>query len=154
MSSVYTVLQAALLAGWRDSTVATAAGVAAPTWASTSAPHVFGGLGGSIEGRNLGRLPFVEVEVVSTDWDGEMTDGGTLDAVIACAVHVNGSDWQTASALAYDIATAALAAIRTNHLLRVGSVNITALEAGPWGHVLPVQLNLSLTYDEGDFTHG
>lgn len=156
MSTAYDNLMTALLAGWRDATVATAAGVASATWSSADVTvgHVFGGMGGSIAGRNMGRLPFVEVEVTGTDWDGAMNDGGTLLAQVQAAVHVSGSNWQAASSGAYDIATTGLTALKASHLLRVGTVSINPLAAGPWGHVLPVDMSIELTYDESDFTHG
>jgi hypothetical protein len=154
VSTAGSVLATALFRALRESSVAGQAGVANATWASTTVPRVFQGLGGFVAGRSRGRCPFLEFQRMATPFTRESIDGGKMVSQVIVRAHVCVGDLATADNLTDAILSAALASIRDPSLsnyLAIGSDVIQPLEAGPWGHqrdaVLDIEHSFSNNYE-------
>ena len=139
------VLRDAAVLACQGATVAAAAGIAAGVWADANAPHVFGGNGGFIGGRNRGRLPFVEVAVIDqtfTPVTAEMD--GDLEQTLVIRCHVGGNIIADAEDLSELIISACLVAVRNlgTDLAAVGSDRVSGIQQGPWGHVREATLTV------------
>lgn len=140
-----TVLRDTAVAVCQSSSVAAAAGVSYSSWSSTSAPHVFGGFGGFIGGRNRGRLPFVEISVVSQSFDELTADGGgDLEQRLVVRCHVGGTSPADAEDTSGKILTACLISIRNTltEIADVGGDQIGDLQQSPLGHVREATLTV------------
>jgi hypothetical protein len=138
----------------RIAAVATAAGVGASAWADTVVPHVFGGLAGSIFGRNRGRLPFLEVGADSQPFTPETNQGGMVRTTIRLRVNVGGADLETAEALANAILTSAIAAIRSvvaDNYTALGGDQIDSFKPGPCWHQQEASVQVEHSYSASDY---
>ncbi len=136
-----------LFTALRIAAVAAAAGVASGTWADTTVPRVFRGLAGFLGGRNRGRLPFVEFDIVGQGYEQESFDGGTMTQTVTVRVHLGSRDPEVASALANSILASCLAAIRsegTDNLTAIGGDQINGMQPSPWG----IQRDAVLTIEQ------
>lgn len=136
MSSPTSILRTRLLAACRSASVAAQAGVAAIAWADTTTPRVFSGVGGMLGGRNRGRLPFLEVDVLANSTAPLADDGGTLTQRVLVRAHVGGGDTGAAADLTAALLGSCIAAIRSqavDNLTMLGGEDIGELTPGPWG---------------------
>lgn len=154
MGTIGTVLSTRVFAALRSAGVATQAGVAEATWASTTVSRVFRGLCGYLGGRNRGRLPFVEFDIRSQGFDHETLEGGTVTSTIRLLAHCGGRDAETAGNLLEAILAAGLAAIRSeasDNYTALGNDQIDELEQGPWGHQRSASLTIEHTFARSDY---
>lgn len=143
------VLRDAAVAACQGPTVAAAAGLSAGVWADVNAPHVFGGVGGFIGGRNRGRLPFVEVAVVGQTFTPVTSEmDGDLEQTLVIRCHVGGKTIEDAEDSSELILSTCLVAIRNlgSGLAILGSDRINGLEQGPWGHVREATLTVQQNF--------
>jgi hypothetical protein len=147
MSTAHDLQRERLLAAVRLQAVADAAGVSFPVWASTTNPRVLpGDAAGYLAGLHRGRLPAVEVFQAADRWDRQATSGGVIASAWTLRVHVPDRDKATAESRARLILCTALAAIRSDDYLREGEEEFDAMQYGPLGHSLAVQVTLAHTY--------
>ena len=154
MSTVGSILSVRIFSALRAATVAAQAGVASVTWSSTSVPRVFRGNDGATGGRNRGRLPYVEFDIVSLPYASEHAQGGTVTAVVAIKAHAGGRDLETIGNLLEGILSAGLASIRsesTDNYCAFGSDEIGPLEPGPWGSMRTAKMDIEFTFDRTDY---
>ncbi len=143
------VLRDAAVTACQGATIAAAAGLSAGVWADAAAPHVFGGNGGFIGGRNRGRLPFLEVAVIGQTFTPVTSEqDGDLEQILSIRCHVGGSVIEEAEDLSENILSACLVAVRNlgSQLAVLGSDRVSGLEQGPWGHVREATLTISQNF--------
>ena len=143
------VLRDAAVAACQGPAVAAAAGLSAGVWADVNAPHVFGGNGGFIGGRNRGRLPFVEVSVIGQTFTPVTSEqDGDLEQTLSIRCHVGGDSIEDAEDLSELIISTCLVAIRNlgSELAAVGSDRVSGLDQGPWGHVREATISVMQNY--------
>lgn len=154
MATIGTVISSRIFTALRSASVAAQAGVAEATWSSTATPRVFRGLGGYLNGRNRGRLPFVEFDVQAQGFNHEVYEGGTVISTVVVLAHCGGRDLETAGNLLEGILASGLAAIRseaTDNYTALGDDDIGPLEAGPWGHQRRATLTIEHTFARSDY---
>lgn len=150
MSTIDTVLGTRIYAALRTAAVATAAGIAAGTWADTTISRVFKGNGPYLGARNRGRLPFMEFYLDAQPFTQEHPQGGTVVTTVKVVAHVGGRDLEAASDLAAAMLGFGMAAIRSeavDNYTAMGDDQIGALEPGPWGHMRVASMTFEHTYD-------
>lgn len=133
--------------------VATAAGVAAGTWASSVSPRVYASSkGGYLFGLHRGRLPLVEIAHLGDDPEHTTFDGSWITSKWLLRVHVGGNDLATAEQQAYGITYASLASIRRNLRQKWGSENIGQVTPGTLGHVQETRFSVINTMSRSTFS--
>ena len=142
-------LRVAAVAACNSDAVATAAGFSPAVWTDTAAPHVFSGIAkGWIGGRNRGRLPFLEVAVVSDAGNPVVTEqGGDLTQTLVVRCHCAGG-LMAADSQSILILSACLDEIRSSptQLPELGPCAMGELRQGPWGHQRDATLTVYQTY--------
>jgi hypothetical protein len=154
MATPGTVLSTRVYAALRDATVATAAGINSALWAATDYPHIFRGLVGYMGGRNRGRLPFVEWDIVAQNFTQENTAGGTLIQTLTIRCHVGGKSLETAGNLCEAVLLAALVALRseaTDNLLLYGDDQLGELQPGPWGQMRDLSMTVEQSFSRSAY---
>ncbi len=154
MTTAGSVLAARVATALADDSVATQAGVAALTWASADAPRVFHGLGGYLQGRNRGRLPFVEYAITGQTFDSNASGGGTMTQTVTVRAHCGGRDLGTASDLTAAILAAGMAAIRDNTsdvYTDMGDDAVGELQPGAWGHQRDASMTFIQSFDRDTY---
>jgi hypothetical protein len=138
----------------RSPQVADAAGVAAASWADAATPRIFRGLAGFLGGRNRGRLPFIEFDIVNQPFAQESVQGGTVALAITIRVHYGSRDHGAASDATQAILANALAALRSedvDNLCAFGTDQIGPIQASPWGLARDAQATVELSYNRADY---
>lgn len=152
MSTSGSELREEIIAAWRGATVATASGLAALVWGSTTIPHVFDGARrGFIGGRNRGRCPFVEIHLVGQRFPQTTADGGTMTSVVEAVIHAADRNAET---ILDAIAVAGLAAMRStpdHGYTSQGGDDIGDVEPGPFGWRLRCRSTIEHSYDRDTF---
>jgi hypothetical protein len=155
ITTVHDVQQTHLLTAARSAAVATAAGVAALVWASTTAPRVHvGDAAGFLSGLHRGRLPAVEMWPDSEGFGRQTRDGGTVSTVWVARCLAAGPSQSAAGAQARRILMALLATIRADEYLSEGDGSPEAfgsLTSDPLGHTLEVRFSLVSTFDRATY---
>lgn len=154
MTTAGSVLRDAAVTACQGPTIAAAAGLSAGVWASVAAPHVFGGNGGFIGGRNRGRLPFLEVAVIGQTFSPVTSElDGDLEQTLSIKCHIGGSSIEDAEDLSELILSACLVAIRnlSSQLAALGPDRISGLEQGPWGHMREATLTVSQNFHRDNY---
>jgi hypothetical protein len=154
MSTASSVLAARIASTLAGVSVAAQAGVAAGTWASTSAPRIFRGIGAMSHGKNRGRCPFIEFDIIGQTWDKTAPEGGTLAQRVRLRAHVASRDLGVASEKLAAILAAALAAIRSesvDNLTAFGGDNVAETTAGPWGLMRDAEMDVEVSYSATDY---
>lgn len=129
--------------------------------ASMATPaRVFAGNVGMAGGRNLGRLPIVEVWV-SQNFSQDSQQGGFLHAVAKIRWHVGGSPMNSGDVLQFiDSLTALSLKIIRNMTDSItaapkyafeGDSQISEPQPGPFGWQQDAELNVGLSYDSTNF---
>ena len=146
-------LSSRIFAALRAASVATQAGIASGTWASTTTPRVFRGFGALVSGRNRGRLPFIEFDISDQAYTEDHYEGGTLSAVVTLTAHCGGRDPETASDTLDAILVSGIASIRsesTDNYTALGSDDIQDIEPGPWGFKRKASVSVSFSFSSFD----
>ncbi len=156
MATASSVLATRVFAALRASTVATQAGVASGTWASTAtnSSHIFRGLAGWLGGRCRGRLPFIEFDVESQAFNQLSLQGGTMTQAIRLRVHVGGLDPGATAETAAAILCAAFASIRSetvDNLTALGDENIEPAQFGPFGVMRDGVMMVNQSYERDSY---
>lgn len=131
-------------------TLADIAEIPTDEWAQSEADggHVFERGSGFIRGRNRGRIPFLEYEVDSHDFQQLSVGGGLVQSKVKISAHVGGNGGTEALTLASDLLSEAVAQIRAiaNSYCPIGPEAWGSFKPGPWGHILDVTMSFTHTY--------
>jgi hypothetical protein len=139
---------------FRDPRVATAAGIAAGTWADAVTPRVFRGNAALINGRNRGRFPFVELRISGQKYKQEHYEGGTLTMELTAVAYCAGGNLEVAGNLLDGILIAGLNGVRsgiTDNLTSLGNDRIGPLIPSPQGHRKEAKSTISVTYERATY---
>jgi len=154
MATAGTTLADRVAQGLRSPNVAAQAGIASSTWASTDTPRVFRGLGGYLNGRSRGRLPFIEFDVTSQGFTQDTREGGTLTSRVLIRAHCGGRDLEAAANMLEAILAAALACIRdesADNYMALGDDELGQLIPGPWGLSRDATILVQHTFGRNDY---
>lgn len=154
MATSATVLYARVVAALRTNAVASAAGVGNGVWSSSSTPRVFQELQGYLGGRNRGRLPFIEFDIDSQNYNKDHFQGGTLTSLLRIRAHCGLRDVVAAGTLIDSILTSALAAVRSeavDNYTALGDDQVSLLEYGVWGHYGDATMTIVQSYASNDY---
>jgi hypothetical protein len=135
--------------------VSTAASISNATWINY---HIFDGGRKFIHGQNRGRVPFVNVWRVSSDYSfnaittsgeqgGQMESNWNIEVVVAKSSAV---DEKTGEEFAYAIAQKIIKNLRADYNLALGNERILPIETHPFGLSLIIDLNIINTHSNGD----
>lgn len=135
-TSYYDTAIDGLLGAFRQSNVATAAGIDPAVWASTTSPRVYSGDRGWIGGRHRGRLPLIEI-FQEDDLHTELTIiGGLVQHRWTIRLYSGIVDVSAAESQLHSMMLTGLASLRQGQRWYVGGEVSTKLEAHPLGHKL------------------
>jgi hypothetical protein len=156
MASAADTIRTRIIAAIQSASVASFAGVVAATWASTTAPHVFDAENALIAGRNRGRLPFVEVQIETQEFDSDGSGCGTMRTRVKIRVHTGGYQKLTARQKAEAIATSSFAAIVASNAPYFDDGEVrTSIDAedtpAPGWNTLDASLTVEHSYDPTTF---
>lgn len=136
------------------SEVASAASVLTADW---SGAHVFDGGKEYIGAMNRGRVPFVVITRLNSDYSFDALStgdsGGQLDSRWNIKVVVgksSRSDEATNEAQAYDIAQKIIKNARLNYNLAVGNQTILPPETHPFGLAINIDLSIQNTHSDSE----
>lgn len=151
----YTEIMTRLKTACSDLEVMTAAGISGAEWTDY---HVFDTGRHFIAGQNRGRVPFVNIWRVNSDYtfdavDSATTRAGTLESSWNIEVVVGKSsrtNERTNETQAYDIAQKIIKSIRKDYNMRVGTERIGDIQVHPFGLSLSVEVNIQNTHNDSE----
>lgn len=103
--------------------------------------HIFNGTGQYIKGKNRGRLPYVSVELLNSDFEQSTFDGQMENFSFVVRVDVNGRDKHELELKAQKIIRAFMIELIKDQEWRGVSVNKTQVVTTPWGGYVDVTLS-------------
>ncbi len=146
MASIHSNAKSILVGAFQDATVAAAAGLSTPAWASRV---LSGDRDGYIAELHRGRLPAVEIyQEPGERWTalGDVTKG-IVAVTWRIRVHVGGVDQTVAEHQARMILYTALTALRAEDYFTIGDDVVQTFTATTLGHQLEATINTTLTMD-------
>ncbi len=147
MTSAHGVTLPVLVAAFRTTPVAFAAGINRDLWASDVAPRVYDDRRGYIGSRHRGRLPFVEIEQTGEAYDQRASDLGMHPRTWAVLIHVGGLNETEAEERARNMLGAGLSALRATGKAWLGDSQGGSFTKDALGYVLAATIGLRNTYD-------
>ncbi len=142
-TSIYTTARDLLLASWKGSPVAAAAGIDSVVWEGRI---LLGDRQGYIAELHRGRLPAVELFMAqnSDQWTEHAYNLGNVRAVWRARIHVADLTQDAAEEHSRQIMYAGLIALRANNYFHVGEDRVIGFNGSTLGHTLEVEFDVDL----------
>ena len=126
--------------------VAAIAGVSQSDWPH----HVFYGNGNFIGGRNRGRLPFIEIKRIATDFEQEANTLSREDTTFEFIVSTGRGSYE-ADLLASKLIRATFSYLKSNYPILTWIVTSTESVATPWGYKVAYDLEVETSAQHDDY---
>ena len=146
-STLFELVRDDMFAAFRSSAVATQAGIAAATWASTTLPYVEYG-DGRPKHLNMGRLPHVEFFLASDDLEEMAADGGQYVVDMTIRVTVPNITSTDAAQSAKRLMLACIKAIRADAGEAEGDTRMEPVTEGAVGQQITATMTVYRTYQK------